>query len=77
MNYVAYTHYAFFEWALIFFDVFYDAISEQELAEADLKVRCRCDRFKLFSVRYRVQITVGTAHVGQLSETYQRLHRLA
>ncbi|KAF9446745.1 hypothetical protein P691DRAFT_166821 [Macrolepiota fuliginosa MF-IS2] len=34
----AYTKYAFFEWSLIFFDVLYDAISEQEFAEADLKV---------------------------------------
>ncbi|KJA22967.1 hypothetical protein HYPSUDRAFT_201775 [Hypholoma sublateritium FD-334 SS-4] len=34
----AYTRYAYFEWALIFFDVLYDSIAEQEFAEADLKI---------------------------------------
>lgn len=34
---LAYTHYAFFEWGLIFFDVLYDSIAEQEFREADLQ----------------------------------------
>lgn len=34
----AYTHYSFFEWGLIFFDVLYDAIAEQEYKESDLQV---------------------------------------
>ncbi|KAG6822316.1 hypothetical protein H0H92_014347, partial [Tricholoma furcatifolium] len=32
-----YTHYAFFEWGLIFFDVLYDAMAEQEYREANLQ----------------------------------------
>ncbi|KAF8905015.1 Frag1/DRAM/Sfk1 family-domain-containing protein [Gymnopilus junonius] len=34
----AYTHYAFFEWGLIFFDVLYDSVSEQEFREAGLNI---------------------------------------
>ncbi|RDB31055.1 Protein cwh43 [Hypsizygus marmoreus] len=34
----AYTHYSFFEWGLIFFDVLYDAVAEQEFREADLQI---------------------------------------
>ncbi|KAG5716861.1 Protein cwh43 [Termitomyces sp. T112] len=34
----AYTCYSFFEWGLIFFDILYDAITEQEYREADLQV---------------------------------------
>ncbi|KAG6839895.1 hypothetical protein C0991_010677 [Blastosporella zonata] len=34
----AYTHYSFFEWGLIFFDVLYDALAEHEYREADLQV---------------------------------------
>ena len=36
---VAYTHYSFFEWGLIIFDVLYDAMAEQEFREANLQVR--------------------------------------
>ncbi|KAF7773286.1 hypothetical protein Agabi119p4_5453 [Agaricus bisporus var. burnettii] len=34
----AYTRYAFFEWGLIFFDVFFDSITEQEFVDADLSI---------------------------------------
>ncbi|KAJ3507077.1 hypothetical protein NLJ89_g6510 [Agrocybe chaxingu] len=34
----AYTRYAFFEWGLIFLDVFYDSISEQEFSEVGLQI---------------------------------------
>ncbi|GLB40582.1 putative frag1/DRAM/Sfk1 family protein [Lyophyllum shimeji] len=34
----AYTHYSFFEWGLIFLDVLYDAMAEQEFKEADLQI---------------------------------------
>jgi len=33
----AYTHYSFFEWALIVFDVAYDSIAELDFREADLQ----------------------------------------
>ncbi|KAH9481549.1 Protein cwh43 [Psilocybe cubensis] len=36
----AYTRYAFFEWGLIFFDVLYDSVAEQEFREADLHASC-------------------------------------
>ena len=36
---LAYTHYSFFEWALIIFDVLYDSAVELDLKAADLKVR--------------------------------------
>ncbi|TFK40056.1 Frag1/DRAM/Sfk1 family-domain-containing protein [Crucibulum laeve] len=34
----AYTRYAFFEWGLIFFDVFYDSVTEQEFRESNLQL---------------------------------------
>ncbi|KAF9485261.1 hypothetical protein BDN70DRAFT_871674 [Pholiota conissans] len=34
----AYTRYAFFEWGLVFFDVLYDSITEQEFREAGLQI---------------------------------------
>ncbi|ESK82818.1 calcofluor white hypersensitive protein [Moniliophthora roreri MCA 2997] len=34
----AYTHYSFFEWGLIIFDVLYDSFSEQEFREAGLEI---------------------------------------
>ncbi|THH00526.1 hypothetical protein EW145_g7066 [Phellinidium pouzarii] len=34
----AYTHYAFFEWTLIFIDVLYDSVSELDFTEANLQV---------------------------------------
>ncbi|PCH42647.1 hypothetical protein WOLCODRAFT_163942 [Wolfiporia cocos MD-104 SS10] len=34
----AYTHYSFFEWGLIFFDVMFDSAVESELKSADLKL---------------------------------------
>jgi len=34
----AYTHYAFFEWALIFLDIFFDSVAELEFKEGQLKV---------------------------------------
>jgi hypothetical protein len=35
---LAYTHYAFFEWALIFLDILFDSVTELEFKEAQLKV---------------------------------------
>ncbi|KAF9256349.1 hypothetical protein L218DRAFT_911394 [Marasmius fiardii PR-910] len=34
----AYTHYSFFEWGLIFFDVLYDSFTEEEFRQADLNI---------------------------------------
>ncbi|KDR76390.1 hypothetical protein GALMADRAFT_226084 [Galerina marginata CBS 339.88] len=34
----AYTRYAFFEWGLIFFDVLYDSVAEQEFREVGLQI---------------------------------------
>ncbi|PPQ91001.1 hypothetical protein CVT25_013926 [Psilocybe cyanescens] len=36
--FLAYTRYAFFEWGLIFFDVLYDSVAEQEFREAGLHI---------------------------------------
>lgn len=36
---IAYTRYAFFEWALIFLDVSYDSVAEVDFREAGLQVR--------------------------------------
>ncbi len=36
---IAYTHYAFFEWALILLDVLYDSILKIDLEHANLQVR--------------------------------------
>jgi hypothetical protein len=38
-KWLAYTRYAFFEWALIFFDVSYDSVAEIDFREAGLQVR--------------------------------------
>ena len=35
----AYTHYAFFEWALIILDILYDSILKIDLDHANLQVR--------------------------------------
>lgn len=35
---VAYTRYAFFEWALIFLDILYDSAAEQDFSSVDLQV---------------------------------------
>ena len=53
----AYTRYAYFEWALIFFDVLYDSIAEQEFAEADLQV---CPHAIAISVLIFPQIYLAT-----------------
>lgn len=37
--FAAYTRYAFFEWGLVFFDVLYDSVAEQEFRESGLQVR--------------------------------------
>ncbi|KAJ8072662.1 Protein cwh43 [Marasmius tenuissimus] len=34
----AYTHYSFFEWGLIFFDVLYDSFTEEEFRQASLEI---------------------------------------
>lgn len=34
----AYTHYSFFEWALIAFDIMYDSVSGLDFQEANLQV---------------------------------------
>ena len=40
---LAYTHYAFFEWGLIFADVLYDSIAEIDFTEADFQVCGQCE----------------------------------
>jgi hypothetical protein len=35
---IAYTHYAFFEWGLIFLDILYDSACEVEFRDAGLEV---------------------------------------
>jgi hypothetical protein len=38
MKYIAYTHYSFFEWGLIFLDILYDSVAKLDLEDADLQV---------------------------------------
>ena len=35
---IAYTHYAFFEWALIFLDVLYDGVTEGDFLRSNIQV---------------------------------------
>jgi hypothetical protein len=36
--FLAYTHYSFFEWGLIFLDILYDSVAQVDLDDADLHV---------------------------------------
>ncbi|KAG7089727.1 hypothetical protein E1B28_011382 [Marasmius oreades] len=62
----AYTHYSFFEWGLIFFDVLYDSFTEEELRQADLNITI--GNSNVASTETRSSLNEKTA--GAKNETY-------
>lgn len=78
LNYgIAYTRYAFFEWGLIFFDVLYDSIAEQEFREAGLQVgRVSCYILYIFKRLSRYHLLAASVSSQQKSRHSLRMSRL-